>query len=114
MDRDRVKRSGMFPRQGWTIGRVGEIEIKINISLAFIALLVTYTLAVGLLPYAAPGASVGLYWVTGLIVSIVFIGSILWHELALFRLAVYYHVSILQILPYLFVGGCPISLPPER
>src|SRR5258707_13496153 len=72
----------MFPRQGWTIGRVGSIEIKLNISLAFIALLVAYVLAVGYLPSRVPHTSSALYWITGLLVSVVFIGSILWHELA--------------------------------
>src|SRR5437870_3278370 len=103
----------MFPRQGWTIGHVGSIEIKLNISLAFIALLVAYVLAVGYLPSRVPGASV-LYWITGLLASTVFIGSILWHELAHSLVALRYGIPVVQIVLYLFGGVAQIARDPER
>jgi Zn-dependent protease/predicted transcriptional regulator len=104
----------MFPRQGWTIGRVGSIEIKLNISLAFIALLVAYVLAVGYLPSRVPHASSALYWITGLLVSAVFIGSILWHELAHSLVALRYGIPVVQIVLYLFGGVAQIARDPER
>ena len=70
----------MFPQGGWSIGRIGGIEIKINASLAFIALLVTLSLAGQILPLTAPGASNAFYWIVGAFTSVVFIGSILWHD----------------------------------
>ncbi len=99
--------------QGWTIGRVGTIEIKINVSLAFIALFVTYVLAVRILP-STPGDGSPFYWVVGLFTSIVFIGSILWHELAHSLVAMHYGIPVVQIVLYLFGGVAQIARDPER
>src|SRR5260221_9352186 len=104
----------MMPRGGWTIGWIGEIEIKINISLAFIALFVAYILAVGVLPYNAPGASPILYWLVGIVASAAFIGSILWHELAHSMVALHYGIPVVQIILYLFGGVAQIARDPER
>jgi Zn-dependent protease/predicted transcriptional regulator len=100
--------------QGWTIGRIGNIEIKINISLAFIALFVTVTLAVGLLRAAAPTIHPFFHWLTGLLSSIIFIGSILWHELAHSVVAIRYGIPVVQIVLYLFGGVAQIARDPER
>lgn len=104
----------MIPRGGWTVGWIGDIEIKINISLAFIALFVAYTLAVGILPYNAPGASSVMYWLVGIVASITFIGSILWHEMAHSLMALRYGIPVVQIVLYLFGGVAQISRNPER
>ncbi len=104
----------MMPRGGWTIGWIGEIEIKINISLAFIALFVAYILAMGVLPYNAPGASPVLYWLVSIVASAAFIGSILWHEMAHSLMALHYGIPVVQIILYLFGGVAQISRNPER
>jgi Zn-dependent protease len=103
----------MIP-QGWSLGRIGNIEIKINISLAFIAFFVTYSLAARLLPGVAPGANPLLYWMVGLFSSFVFIGSILWHELAHSLVAMRYGIPVVQIVLYLFGGVAQIARDPER
>ncbi len=100
--------------QGWTIGRIGTIEIKINVSLLFIALFVTYSLAVGILPRMAPGGPAFVYWMTGLLTSVVFIGSILWHELAHSLVALRYGIPVIQIVLYIFGGVAHIARDPER
>src|SRR5260221_11503403 len=104
----------MIPRSGWTIGWIGDIEIKINVSLFVIALLVTVSLALGILPRSAPGAAPIFYWVTGLLTAIVFIGAILWHELAHALVALRYHIPVVQIILYLFGGVAQIARNPER
>src|SRR5258708_38978492 len=103
----------MMPRGGWTIGWIGEIEIKINISLAFIALFVAYILAVGVLPYNAPGASPILSWLVGTVASAEFIGSILWHEMAPSLMALHYGSPVVQIIVYLFGGVRQVSRNPS-
>jgi Zn-dependent protease len=100
--------------QGWSVGRIGGIEIKINISLAFIALMVTFSLATRLLPLVAPGASPVIYWMAGLLGSSVFIGSVLWHELAHSLVAIRYGIPVVQIVLYLFGGVAQIARDPER
>jgi Zn-dependent protease/predicted transcriptional regulator len=103
----------MIP-QGWTIGRIGTIEIKINISLAFIALFVTFSLAADLQRRAVPGGSPALYPVVGVLASVLFIGSILWHELAHSLVALRYGIPVVQIVLYLFGGVAQIARDPER
>src|SRR5258708_17131417 len=104
----------MIPRNGWTLGWIGDSEIKINVSLFVIALLVTVSLALGILPRSAPGAAPLFYWVTGLLTAIVFIGAILWHELAHALVALRYHIPVVQIILYLFGGVAQIARNPER
>ncbi len=104
----------MIPRNGLTLGWVGDIEIKINVSLFFIALLVTLSLALGILPRSAPGANSAFYWVAGLLTAFIFIGSILWHELAHSLVAIHYHIPVIQIILYLFGGVAQIARNPER
>src|SRR5260221_10501480 len=103
----------MIP-QGWTIGRIGGIAIKIHISLIVIGAFVTYTLAARILPFAAPKDSSVVYWVAGLITSTIFIGSILWHEMAHSVVAQYYHIPVAQIVLHLFGGVAQITREPER
>jgi Zn-dependent protease/predicted transcriptional regulator len=104
----------MIPRGGWTIGWIGDIEIKINISVALIALFVAYSLAAGILPYNAPGESPVLYWMVGIVTSVAFVGSILWHEMAHSLMALRYGIPVVQIILYLFGGVAQISRDPER
>jgi Zn-dependent protease/predicted transcriptional regulator len=104
----------MMPRGGWTIGWLGDIEIKVNISLAFIALFVAFSLAVRILPFVAPGAGPVLYWLVGIVTSIAFIGSILWHEMAHSLVALRYGIPVVQIILYLFGGVAQIARDPER
>src|SRR2546423_11457939 len=103
----------MIP-QGWSIGRIGSIEIKLNVSLIFIALFVTYSLSARILPLAAPGASGLVYLFVGLLTSVIFIGSILWHEMAHSLVALHYHIPVVQIVLYIFGGVAQISRDPER
>ncbi|MEP7284693.1 MAG: site-2 protease family protein [Chloroflexota bacterium] len=104
----------MFPQGGWSIGRINGIEIKLNPSLILVALLVTFSLAARILPRTVPGMPSGVYWFTGLLVSIIFIGSILWHELAHALVAMHYHIPVVQIVLHLFGGVAQIARDPER
>lgn len=104
----------MMPRGGWTIGWLGDIEIKVNISIIFIALFVAFSLAVRILPFTAPGAGPVLYWLVGIVTSLAFIGSILWHEMAHSLMALRYGIPVVQIILYLFGGVAQIARDPER
>src|SRR5579859_5533359 len=104
----------MIPHGGWTIGRIANIEIKLNVSLVFIAGFVTFALATGFLPRSAPGSSAAVYWIFGLLASAIFIGAILWHELAHSVVAIHYHIPVVQIALYLFGGVAQIARNPER
>lgn len=104
----------MFPQGGWSIGRLAGVEIKLNLSLLFIAFFVSYTLAGFILPHSVPGLSPSLYWLTGLMASVMFIGSILWHEMAHVLVALRYGIPVVQIVLHLFGGVAQIAREPER
>jgi Zn-dependent protease/predicted transcriptional regulator len=104
----------MVPTQGWTIGWLGGVEIKVNASLLLIAFLVTYLLASAILPVAAPQAPVALYWFTGLLGAVIFIGSILWHEMAHVVMALRFSIPVMQVVLHLYGGVALLSREPER
>lgn len=101
-------------QSGWSAGRLWGIEIKLNISLLLIAALVTFTLANGVLPYAAPGVSQPIYYMAGLLTAILFIASVLWHEMAHSLVALRYHIPVIQIVLFMFGGVAQIGRDPER
>lgn len=104
----------MIPTQGWTIGSLGGVEIKLNPSLLLIAFLVTYLLASALLPLAVPGLGALIYWATGLLASVIFIGSILWHEMAHVIMAQRFGIPVMQVVLHLYGGVALLSREPER
>ncbi|MBX3066971.1 MAG: site-2 protease family protein [Anaerolineae bacterium] len=103
----------MIP-QGWTIGRLAGVEIKINTSLLLIAFFVAYVLANGIFPLVVPNAPVLLYWLLGGFFSTLFIGSVLWHEMAHVVTAQRYGLPVVQVVLHLFGGVAQIARDPER
>src|SRR6266851_2746381 len=65
-----------------SLGRIAGIHVGFNWSLLVIAALIAWSLAVGLLPTAAPGQTSGAYWTAGIISAFVYLASLLAHELA--------------------------------
>jgi Zn-dependent protease/CBS domain-containing protein len=104
----------MVPQQGWTIGWLAGVEIKVNASLLLIAALVTFLMAGGVLPDAAPGLSPVVYVTFGALLSVIFIGSILWHEMAHVIMAIRYGIPVMQVVLHLFGGVALLSRDPER
>src|SRR5262245_41725366 len=104
----------MFPQDGWPIGRFGGIQIKLNVSILLIAFLVTFSLAMRILPVLAPGFATPIYWLAGLLGAVLFVGSVLWHELAHSLMALRYGIPVVQIVLHLFGGVAQIARDPER
>lgn len=99
---------------GWRAGEIGGVEVRVNPSLLLIALLVTFTLAAGVFPREVPRLSGLIYWLFGALTSVVFIGSILWHEMAHALLAIRYRIPVRRIVLHLFGGVAYIARDPER
>jgi Zn-dependent protease/predicted transcriptional regulator len=104
----------MFPQSGWRIGRIGEIEIKINPSLLIVAALVTVSVARVMMAYRMTAVNPVFYWIAGIVASVLFVASILWHELAHSIVAIRYHIPVVQIVLHLFGGVAQIARDPER
>ncbi len=100
--------------QGVTVGRIWGIEIKLNVSLIVIALLVTAIAAGSVLPIGAPGIQPIFYWAAGALIAVLFISSVLWHELAHSLIAIRYGIPVVQIVLYMFGGVAQIAREPER
>src|SRR5207253_10928537 len=78
--RARAVRSEM--NENISLGRIAGIHVGFNWSLLVIAALIAWSLATSFLPSTAPGHTSGAYWAAGLISALVFLASLLAHELA--------------------------------
>ena len=65
-----------------SLGRIAGIHVGLNWSLLVVAGLIAWSLATGILPPAAPGYSSAAYWTAGLVAAVVYLASLLAHELA--------------------------------
>jgi Zn-dependent protease len=87
-----------------SLGRIAGIHVGLNWSLLVVGALITWSLATGLLPSAAPGQSAGAYWTAGVVSAIVFLASLLAHELAHSVVAMRRGVRVEGITLWLFGG----------
>jgi Zn-dependent protease/CBS domain-containing protein len=87
-----------------SLGRIAGIHVGLNWSLLVIAALIAWSLAVGLLPSAAPGQTSGAYWTAGIISAFVYLACLLAHELAHSIVAVRRGVRVEGITLWLFGG----------
>ena len=90
--------------ESWSLGRIAGIHVGLNWSLLVVAALIAWSLATGLLPSAAPGQSSGAYWTAGVVSAVVFLASLLAHELAHSVVAVRRGVRVEGITLWLFGG----------
>src|SRR5216683_1509505 len=87
-----------------SLGRIAGIHVGFNWSLLVIAALIAWSLAVGILPSAAPGQTSGAYWTAGIVSAFVYLASLLAHELAHSVVAVRRGVKVEGITLWLFGG----------
>jgi len=87
-----------------SLGRIAGIHVGLNWSLLVIAALIAWSLAVGLLPTAAPGQTSGAYWTAGIVSAFVYLAGLLAHELAHSIVAVRRGVRVEGITLWLFGG----------
>ncbi len=100
--------------RGWRAGTLGGVEIRLDPSLFLIGALVTFSLAVAVLPREVPRLSPIAYWLFGALAAVIFILSILWHEMAHALMALHYRIPVKRIVLHLFGGVAFIARDPER
>lgn len=88
----------------WRLGRLVGVEIKLDASWLVITFLLTWSLANHYFPMAHAGWAAGLYWLMGLLASILFLGSVLAHELAHSAVARAYGRPVRDITLFIFGG----------
>jgi Zn-dependent protease/CBS domain-containing protein len=100
--------------QSIRIGRIFGVQIGLHPSWFVIALIVTYTMAAGELPGAYPGWGEGLYWVVGAVISLLFFGSVLAHELSHAVVARRFGLKVRDITLFIFGGAATLEGEPKQ
>jgi len=95
------------------LGKVFGIEIGFNWSLIFVFALVSWSLAVTVLPQGVPNQSPTAYWITAVIGAVVFYGCLLAHELSHSVVARRNGVQVSEITLWLFGGVSKLAGEPR-
>lgn len=98
---------------GFRIGRVLGIPIYLHASWFIIFALITFTL-VRYVGAENAALSPALRWALGVGTSVLFFGSILFHELAHSVVALFYRIPVISITLFVFGGLARIGREPER
>ena len=113
MASERVSRPGVGGaakrRQGamggnLTIGRFGGVEVRLHWSLLAVFALIVWSLADGVFPSQNPGLSHGTYIAMGIVAALLFLASILLHELGHSWVARREGIEVDSITLWLFGG----------
>ena len=95
------------------LGRIMGIPVELHFSWFLIFGLITWSLSAGFFPPEYPGLPVLIYWVLGVITSLLFFGSVLLHELGHSVVAVRSGISVRRINLFIFGGVAQIEREPE-
>jgi Zn-dependent protease len=87
-----------------TIGRFGGVEVRLNWSLIAVFALIAWTLAEGVFPSQNPGLSHGTHIAMGIVAALLFLASILLHELGHSWVARREGIEVDSITLWLFGG----------
>lgn len=104
----------MLTGTAWVLGRIFGIQIRIDTSWAIIFLLVLATLSISYFPEAYPGWAIPVYWLLGIISTLLFFSSVLAHELAHSLVAIRQGESVRSITLFLFGGVAQITREPDE
>ncbi|MCP3911510.1 MAG: CBS domain-containing protein [Actinomycetia bacterium] len=98
---------------GFLVGRVRGIDLRLNWSVMVIAGLVTWSLADGILPEEAPGRSTTTYWMVAALTAVAFFLALTAHEMGHSLVAIRYGVEVKSITLWLFGGVAQLGSSPS-
>jgi Zn-dependent protease len=99
-----AKRGGQGMDGNLTIGRFGGIEVRLNWSLLAVFALIVWSLTDGVFPSQNPGLSHGTYLAMAIVAAVLFLASILLHELGHSWVARHEGIEVDSITLWLFGG----------
>ncbi|MEM7286003.1 MAG: site-2 protease family protein [Actinomycetota bacterium] len=98
---------------GFPMGSIRGVAIRLNWSVAVIATLISWSLADSVFPDLAEGRSPGAYWTAGIITSVLFLATLAAHEVGHAVVALREDVQVRSITLWLFGGVAELdSRPP--
>ena len=103
----------MPTRPGLKIGRILGIPIYLHASWVIIFFLVTLQLAMQF-TQEHPHWSATQHWTVGIVTSLLFFASVLFHELAHSVVAQYYKIQVVSITLFIFGGVARIGREPSK
>jgi len=103
----------MPTRSGLLIGKIFGIPIYLHASWVIIFVLITVTLQ-GQFASAHPQWTDTQHWIVGVVTSLLFFASVLFHELAHSAVAMAYKIPVDSITLFVFGGVARISREPSR
>lgn len=98
---------------GWRIGRILGIPIYLHASWVLVFALITYSLKMGLAE-THPTWTLTQQWTVGILTSLLFFCSVLFHELSHSVVAQYYKIRVVSITLFLFGGLARIGREPSK
>jgi Zn-dependent protease len=99
--------------KGFKLFTLFGFEVRVDYSWIIIAVLVTWSLAVGLFPGYYPGLSAGTYWTMGIVGAIGLFAAIIFHELSHSLVARRYGLPIRGITLFVFGGIAHMEQEPD-
>lgn len=96
------------------LGTIAGIPVGVHWSVLVIMLLLGQGLATAVLPAGAPGSTPGAYWVVALAVTVLFLSSLLAHELSHALVARHYGVPVRRITLWLLGGVAELESEPPH
>lgn len=97
---------------GFKLGKIFGINISIDWSVIFLLLLITWNLAAGVFPQLHPEWGAALNWGTAVVAAILFVASILAHELAHSLVARARGLNVSSITLFIFGGVSNLTQEP--
>jgi Zn-dependent protease len=99
-------------KQNVRLGRVAGIPVGANWSVAVILVIITEMLAVGILPAAFPHRPGAVYWSVAVVAAVLFLASLLAHELAHAVVARRYGIGVRSITLWMLGGMAELEGDP--
>lgn len=96
------------------LGQIFNTEIKVDLSWFIVFFLITWSLASYYIPKSYSGGSTQMYWLLGLVGSLLFFSSVLAHELSHCLVARYTGIPVQGITLFLFGGMAQLTREPKR
>ncbi|MEM2872767.1 MAG: site-2 protease family protein [Nitrososphaerales archaeon] len=96
-----------------SVGKIMGVKIRLHYTWFIIFVFITWTLAAFYMPDQYPGLTYEVYWITGLVSSIILFSSVLFHELFHTYFALKKGISVPSITLFLFGGVTQIAEEPQ-